>query len=78
MIALLRRLWRAIKREILLGDIVAHEERLAAIHAHGLEHYDLFEVAELRGTIALLRARLASDEFNPTKKNHHAQDHLPT
>lgn len=78
MIRLLQRFWRAIKREILLGDIVAYEERLAAIEAHGLEHYDLFAVAELRGTLALMKARLNSDEFNPTDKIHHAQDHLPT
>lgn len=74
----IRRLWRAIKREILLGDILALEKRLQAIEEHGLEHYDLFAVAELRGTLALARARLASDEFQPSKNTHHAKDHLPT
>lgn len=64
---MIRRLWRAIKREILLGDIVAYEERLAAIHAHGTEHYDQSTIDELRGLLALARARLESDEFNPSK-----------
>jgi len=52
MIRLLQRFWRAIKREFLLGDIVAYEERLAAIEAHGLEHYDQESVEELRGLLA--------------------------
>jgi len=64
------RLWRAFKRELLLGDIVAYQERLATIEAHGLHHYDPKDVALLRGLLALARARLASEEFNPTKAIH--------
>lgn len=63
MIAFLKRLWRAIRRELLLGDIVAYEERLAMMLAHGLQHYDAHSVNELLGTLAALRARLRSAEF---------------
>lgn len=60
---MIRRLWRALKREILLGDIVAYELRLDEIERSG--QADRFEVQELRGMLALARARLESEEFNP-------------
>lgn len=63
MIAAIRRLWRAIKREIILGDIVAYQERLDMLCEDGIHKYDAADVMMIRGTIAMLKARLASDEF---------------
>lgn len=63
MIAFLKRLWRTLRRELLLGDIVAYEERLAMMLAHGLQHYDAHSINDLLCTLAALRARLRSAEF---------------
>lgn len=61
---MISRLWRAIKREILLGDILAYEKRLETIYLDGPHHYDQAAIEELRGLLALARARLNSEEFN--------------
>ncbi len=63
---MIRRLWCAVKRAFLLMDIFCMEELLEGLES--CTEPDVQAIDELRGMIALARARLDSEEFNPAAK----------
>lgn len=66
---MIRALWRALKREWLLHEIVLLERKiwLLAMESGGMVQSE--EEILARGELALAYARLDSEEFNPAPKS---------